>query len=240
MRPEEGRNRQDMQKPDAVIFDWDDTIVDTWQVVRHAINATLAAFGHAPWDEDEARRRIGPPARILFSDLFGADKWQEADKIYIDAYKAHVPAHIRLHDGARETLETLRAAGIPMAVVSTKRGPLLREEAVQLGLDGYFTRLVGTGDAPADKPQAACVNFALEDIEISSLENVLFIGDSLTDMIAAENAGCIGILIETKPPAEDALTRHPPKYRVKNHAGLIDLLEKYVPSSPSPKGPASP
>jgi beta-phosphoglucomutase-like phosphatase (HAD superfamily) len=60
-----------MQKPDAVIFDWDDTIVDTWQVVRSAINTTLEAFGHAPWSEDEARKRIGPPARSLFSGLFG-------------------------------------------------------------------------------------------------------------------------------------------------------------------------
>jgi phosphoglycolate phosphatase len=229
-----------MKKPDAVIFDWDDTIVDTWQVVRCAINTTLETFGHAPWSEDEARKRIGPPARILFSGLFGEDKWQDADKIYIESYKTHISAHIRLHDGARETLAALQAANIPMAVVSTKRGPLLRTEAAQLGLDVFFSCMVGVGDAPADKPDAAAVYFALEKIKISPSKNVLFIGDSATDMMAAKNARCTAILIETKTPAEDVLAVHPPKYRVKNHAELIDLVcnKKNLPKNvpPAPKG----
>lgn len=222
-----------MQKPDAVIFDWDDTIVDTWHVVRTAINETLAHFGHAPWSEDEARKRIGPPARVLFSGLFGEDKWQEADKIYINAYQANISEHIRVHDGARETLAALAAAGVPLAVVSTKRGPLLRAEAAQLGLDGFFKRLVGAGDAPADKPHAAAVQFALEPASIPPSKNVLFIGDSITDMITAENAGCTGILIETKPPAEEALAQHPPKHRFKNHTELSDFLKKLTPPKPA-------
>jgi phosphoglycolate phosphatase len=230
-----------MQKPDAVIFDWDDTIVDTWQVVRSAINTTLEAFGHRPWSEDEARKRIGPPARVLFSGLFGEDKWQDADKIYIEAYKAHITAHIRLHDGARETLEKLHAAGIPMAVVSTKRGALLRTEAAQLGLDRFFIRLVGAGDAPADKPDAAAVLFALENTQISPSKKVLFIGDSATDMMTAKNANCTGILIETKPPAEESLAAHQPQHRVKNHAQLVDFLEKYLDAKPAcPAAPPGP
>lgn len=217
-----------MSKPDAVIFDWDDTIVDTWQVVRRAINATLEHFGHAPWSEDEARKRIGPPARVLFSGLFGEDQWQEADKIYIEAYKAHISAHIRLHDGASATLMALATAEVPMAVVSTKRGPLLRSEAAQLGLDGFFISMVGAGDAPADKPDAQAVHFALKETDIAASSKVLFIGDSATDMLAAANAGCTGILIETKPPAETSLAAHPPAYRFKNHAELTVFLKKSV------------
>lgn len=230
-----------MQKPDAVIFDWDDTIVDTWQVVRSAINATLEHFGHKPWSEDEARKRIGPPARVLFSALFGEDKWREADKIYIEAYKANISAHIRVHDGARETLDYLKAAGIPMAVVSTKRGPLLREEAAKLRLDGYFSQLVGAGDAPADKPDAQAVHFSLQMSGVKTSKNVIFIGDSVTDMTTAENAGCTSVLIETKPPAEDALAKHPPMHRVKNHAQFTDFIKKSItgkpPAAPAPHKP---
>lgn len=222
------------QKPDAVIFDWDDTIVDTWQVVRSAINATLAHFGHDAWTEDEARKRIGPPARVLFTGLFGEDKWQEADSVYIEAYKSNITAHIRLHDGARETLDMLKTAGIPMAVVSTKRGGLLRTEAAQLGLDGYFTNMVGAGDAPHDKPHADAVHFGLQNCGVKPSKNVLFVGDSVTDMITAENAGCTGILIETKPPAEESLAAHPPACRVRNHAALADMLKKSFPQKTPP------
>lgn len=222
--------------PAAVIFDWDDTLVDTWPVVRHAINATLEHFGHKPWSEDEARKRIGPPARVLFSQLFGEDRWQEADEIYIAAYKSHIAAHIRLHEGVRDTLETLKSAGIPMAVVSTKRGPLLREEAAQLGLASYFVKMVGAGDAPADKPHADAVYFALKETSLTISKEVIFIGDSVTDMITAENAGCTGILIETKPPAEDALAAHPPAYRMKDHRALALWLKQNLPVKPPANG----
>jgi len=47
-------------------------------------------------------------------------------------------------------------------------------------------------------------------------------------MMTAENAGCTGILIETKPPAESALALHPPMHRFKNHSELAGFLEKYL------------
>ena len=173
----------------------------------------------------------------MFSGLFGEDQWQKADKIYIEAYKAHISAHIRLHDGASATLMALATAEVPMAVVSTKRGPLLRSEAAQLGLDGFFISMVGAGDAPADKPDAQAVHFALKETDIAASSKVLFIGDSATDMLAAANAGCTGILIETKPPAETSLAAHPPKHRMKNHAQLIEFLKKEIAGKPAQDRP---
>jgi phosphoglycolate phosphatase len=31
--------------PKAVIFDWDNTLVDSWPVIHHALNETLEAYG---------------------------------------------------------------------------------------------------------------------------------------------------------------------------------------------------
>src|SRR5690606_28818849 len=60
-----------LPKPRAVVFDWDDTIVDNWLSAFKALNTTLVHMGAEAWSEDEARRRSGPSARDLFTGLFG-------------------------------------------------------------------------------------------------------------------------------------------------------------------------
>ena len=90
--------------PKAVIFDWDDTIVNTWRIIHAAINTTLQHMEQTPWTDDEARQRIGPPARVLFTALFGEDRWQEADAVFIHAYADSIGGNIRVHEGAEDML----------------------------------------------------------------------------------------------------------------------------------------
>jgi phosphoglycolate phosphatase len=221
------------QKPEAVLFDWDDTLADTFPVVHAAVNTTLVKMGSKPWDLTEARKRIGPPARVLFSGLFGENKWQEADALYIAAYKENIAGNLRPLPGAEETLRHLAERNIYMAVVSAKRGPLLRQEAAHLGFDKYFGALVGVGDAEKDKPDAATVRLALKPKGIAPGANVWFVGDGATDLICAHNAGCTPILIETKLPSEEVLAKHPPALRVAAHAALLDVLRQ-KPRVPAP------
>lgn len=215
-------------KPSAVIFDWDDTLVITWDIVRAAINTTLTAMGSTPWTEEEAKQRIGPPAKVLFSGLFGEDKWQEADRIYINAYSDSIAGNIRVHDHAKDILQLLNDQKIYTAVVSTKRGPLLRKESTELGFDPYFKKLVGTGDAPKDKPHIEAVLHALEGSDIKPDKDVWFIGDSTTDIICANNAGCLPLLVETKLPPADLLAQYPPAMRFKTHQDLLDFIIKSI------------
>ena len=63
--------------PRAVVFDWDNTLVDTWPVIHDSMNAALAAMGHAPWSFDETRERVRRSMREAFPEMFGA-RWEEA------------------------------------------------------------------------------------------------------------------------------------------------------------------
>ncbi|MBU6475262.1 MAG: HAD-IA family hydrolase [Alphaproteobacteria bacterium] len=213
-----------LPKPRAVIFDWDDTIIDSWGPTLRALNAALAAMGEEPWTDEEARRRCGASARDLFRQLFG-DRWQEADRIFFDALRALFSAHIPVFAGAEPVLKALDDNKIYMAVVSNKRGPLLREEAKKSGLERYFGKIVGAGDAAADKPDPAPVHMALEGSGIAAGADVWFVGDSHTDMLCAANAGCLGFLIETKPPPAEALLRHPPRRRFREHSDFMEYIE---------------
>jgi len=150
----------DLIAPQIIIFDWDNTLVDSWQCIQTAMNATLTAMRQSPWSMGETQRRVALSLRNAFPALFG-DRWEEAREIYFKHYAAiHKDGVVPLA-GAAEMLVTLKEMGVRMAVVSNKTGSFLRAEARHLGWDRLFEHLVGAGDAHADKPSAAPVHLAL-------------------------------------------------------------------------------
>jgi phosphoglycolate phosphatase len=215
-------------KPRAVLFDWDDTVVNNWHIGVDSINATLVHMGMEPWSEAEIRRRSGLSARDAFILLFGADRWQEADRVYYDTFRKLSEAQgVKLVEGIDDVLAALARAGVYMGVVSNKRGDLLREDVRRAGFTGYFGGIVGAGDAAADKPDPAPVKLALDGSGIRPAADVWFVGDSHTDMICAHRTGCSGMLIETKPPPDDLLIKNMPARRFADHALFMEFIEEY-------------
>lgn len=212
-----------LPQPRAVIFDWDDTIVSSWHIALESLNTALVHMGQEPWTDEEARKRAGPSAKDMFQSLFGA-RWEEADKIYYDTFNRLIVGNLRIHDDAENLLKTLSEKGIYLAVVSNKRGELLRKEASHAGLSHYFKKIVGAGDATADKPDPAPVTLALEGSGIEAGRDVWFIGDSYMDMRCAFNAKCTPVLIETKPPPEETLVNNPPAKRFSSHKKIMEFI----------------
>lgn len=197
-------------RPDAILFDWDSTLVDNWAAVARALNATLARAGLPQWSEAEVRRRAKNSARDAFPDLFG-EGWRDAlDFFYARFAEFHLDG-ARPLPGAARLLETLRAHGVPASVVSNKSGPYLRAEAETLGWSGLFVRLVGAGDAARDKPSPDPVRLALEGTGAAAGEGVWLVGDSAIDMQCAHLASCVPILVEGGTAAPEELEAWPPR-----------------------------
>ena len=55
--------RREPQRPQAIIFDWDNTLIDSWYAILDAQNHTLTAFGLEPWTLEETRERVQRIAR---------------------------------------------------------------------------------------------------------------------------------------------------------------------------------
>ena len=215
-----------LPKPRAIIFDWDDTIVDNWPLALEALNAALVHMGVEAWSDAEARGRAGGSARDLFGGLFG-DKWEEADKVFYATFNKLVENGVRLHDQVEDMLRLLSQNGVYLAVVSNKRGPLLRKEADRIAFNGYFNAIVGAGDAAKDKPDIAPVLHALKGSGIAPGPDVWFVGDSHTDMACAIAPGCTGVLLETKFPPDEMLAKFPPTARFQTHAKFMEYIRPY-------------
>ena len=126
--------------------------------------------------------------------------------------------------GAGDMLRRLAGAGAYLAVVSNKRGDILRREAGALGWTPLFARLVGAGDAPRDKPATEPVHLALDGSGIAPGPQVWFVGDTDIDMTCAVNAGCAPVLLREAPPGDGEFGAHPPVRHLESCAALADLL----------------
>ncbi|MBI3445857.1 MAG: HAD family hydrolase [Magnetospirillum sp.] len=213
-----------LTRPKAVIFDWDNTLVDSWVCIQEAYNMTFRHFGMAEWSMDETRERVAASMRDSFPAMFG-DRWTEARDVFTRSFESIHLDHLKPLPGAGEMLAALHGEGVVLAVVSNKRGGFLRKEAEIMGWTRWFVRLVGADDAEADKPAAAPVHLALAKTGIEAGPQVWFVGDSPIDTHCAVNAGCIPIVMRPHIPYEGEFA-HPPARFLAACRDLADLVRE--------------
>lgn len=213
-----------LPRPDAILFDWDNTLVDTWPCIIKAMNTTLEAMGHDPWTEAQCQTQIAHSMRDAFPLLFG-DQWEEAAEIF---YRTFGEVHLdmlRPLSGAADMLETLAGQGVTLCVVSNKTGRYLRQEADYLGWTPHFHRLVGAGDAARDKPATDVVHMALQGSGIDPAEHcVWFVGDMPVDMRCAVASGCRSVLLRPAGPSDGEFEDCQPEVHVSQAQALVALV----------------
>ena len=208
--------------PRAIIFDWDNTLVDSWATIHDALNFLMAAMELPPWTIADTKERVRNSLRDTFPRMFG-ERWEEAQRIYLDRFRAIHLDRLTPLPGREAMLRDLAAEGRYLAVVSNKTGPVLRNEADHLGWSGMFGSIVGAGDAHADKPHCAPVELALRSSGIKPGPEVWFVGDTAIDMECALASGCIPVLLgEAESP--DEFASYPPHLTVADAEGLFRAL----------------
>lgn len=178
----------------AILWDWDNTLVDGWQAIAAGLNAAFAAHDLPTWTLEEVKARVRRSLRESFPEMFGPD-WEKARDIFYAEVRARHLAVLTPMPGALAAVEAVAALGLPQGVISNKQGPLLRAEAAHLGWDRHFAALLGAGDAAADKPDPAPFRMALAALRQGAGPGVWYVGDTALDMQAARAAGCTAVLL---------------------------------------------
>ncbi|MBV9553942.1 MAG: HAD hydrolase-like protein [Alphaproteobacteria bacterium] len=212
----------DLRRPRAIIFDWDNTLVDTWATIHDALNFLMAAMERPLWTIEETRRRVRLSLREAFPAIFG-NRWEEARDIYIDRFRTIHLERLTPLPGRETMLRALGADGHYLGVVSNKTGAVLRSEAAHLGWTPFFGAIVGAGDAHADKPHCAPVELALRPSGVAPGPDVWFVGDTAVDMECALAAGCVPVLLGVEAGDEE-FVRFPPALAVADDAALFRVL----------------
>jgi phosphoglycolate phosphatase len=209
--------------PRAVLFDWDNTLVNTWPTIIECYRDTFAAMGLPAWTGEEVRARAHGSLRDVFPTLFGA-RAAEAELVF---YKTFHRIHLeRLEPlpGADELLARCHEAGCYIAVVSNKVGDNLRAELAHLGWGRWISKAVGARDCLRDKPAPDPILRALDGTGIAPDDTVWMVGDTPADLKCAHAAGVFPVLFGTANHPVLHLQQFPPRLHARNCHELAALL----------------
>ena len=154
-----------MSKPlfDAVLFDFDGTVVDSSEGIYNSVLYALEAFGYPRPDEQALRYFIGPPLQHSFMHLLDVDeaRAQALVEKYRERYRSQGVREVRLYDGVRPLLVQLKGSGIQLGVASSKPVPFIREILSLLEIGSCFDYVSGIDFTQNDPDKEALIRLSL-------------------------------------------------------------------------------
>ncbi len=202
----------------AIVFDHDGTLMDTLDVVVQASNAVLAAEGLPQHDRATivAGMVLPTPERMGALAASVDSAHMRAMGRAFEAQALRLAHQAKPYPGVAELLVHLRALDIPMAVVSNSAQAFLACALGAAGLREAFQFVLGSDDMARPKPDPGGLLKVLRQLGCPP-QRAVYVGDSLTDLRTARNAGAMGIGVTwgAHPREElavlgfDALIDHP-------------------------------
>ncbi|MFB4205319.1 phosphoglycolate phosphatase [Arhodomonas sp. KWT2] len=220
-----------LSRPRAVLFDLDGTLVDSAPDIATAVDRLLAELGREPVGEALVRHWVGNGARRLVARALAGRRGIDGEPAGTEAalarflvlYRERLVERTTIYPGVIELLDALAAAGIPVAVVTNKPEGLARPLLETLGLAARFGAVVG-GDTLAEKKPAPAPLAHAAGILGVALADCLMVGDSLTDVSAARNAGIPVACVPYGYREGDAIFEARPEAVVDTLADLPPLI----------------
>ncbi len=212
--------------PKAIIFDWDNTLADTWPLIARAINNTMRFMNKEEWSLQKVKDTVHKSMRESFPEIFG-DNWQKAGEVYKNSYRDIHLSELALLPQALEFLNKLEEKNILAFVVSNKIGATLRKEIKNLQIENKFFSIIGSMDAAKDKPSVDPVTLALSGSGLDpAKDKIWFVGDTIADVNCAYNSNCQPIIYGYENTISKTI-EHDLLINGKNNEGPIPLFFDY-------------
>jgi phosphoglycolate phosphatase len=196
----------------AISFDLDGTLVDTAPDLVRSTNVVMDAAGIARISLASVRGMVGQGARALIIKAaaaggvtFGEEDLNARIAHFLEIYQAGLTELSLPFDGVDETLGVLSDQGAILSVCTNKPPHLANPVLQAFGLNRHFKAIVGNGQAGVNKPDARHLTYTINACG-GDLSRALMVGDSITDVQAARNAGIPVVLVSFGYTIEKAST----------------------------------
>lgn len=214
----------------GLAFDLDGTLVNSAPGLSQALDRAMQSQGLPEPGEALLTTWIGNGAdKVIERALRWAnvdpspERMQSARKQFDIAYAETVDAGSQLYAGVKDTLHALAARNVPMALVTNKPTPFVAPLLRSLGIDAYFTLVLGGDDVPCKKPHPAPLYLVLGKLGLRANE-LLFVGDSRNDIQAAQAAGCPSVGMTYGYNYGEAIAQSHPSVVLDRFADILSLV----------------
>lgn len=182
-------------KARGIIFDFDDTILATFESRAPCVIQAAADFGFTISMEDMRRVWGKPFQEMIYSLMPTVDYWT-----WYEYYRLVMARNQpKLNPGAREIAAYLKGLGLHIAVVSSSSKPLVKQDLEAVGLLSLMDSIWGHEDSVYHKPDPrvlAPILNSLAELSISK-DDCVYIGDSMRDYLVARGNGILFFAVTT-------------------------------------------
>lgn len=208
-----------MDALDLVVFDMAGTTLQAADQVPAAFRQAFERLGVVLNDE-EIRSVRGRSKREAISDLVArhlgpADVARLAPQVHDDFHQTLMERYeaqgVEKIAGAETTFEWFRARGVKIALTTGFARPLAALLVRLAGWGALTDALVCNDDVPRGRPAPCLVFRAMERTGCECVHRIAVVGDTVSDLQAAENAGArwrIGVLSGAHSEAQLASCSH--------------------------------
>lgn len=184
----------------AAAFDLDGTLCDSVPDLAASANAMRIHLGLPPLAEAVVESYVGDGIGKLVHRVItdtreedaAPDIWEQGFVFFMKYYREHLSDFTRPYPETEAGLGLLKSLGIPLAVITNKNEVLAVELLEQLGLADYFSLILGGDSLMEKKPSPLPLQHAAEVLGVEPA-NMLMVGDSRNDILAAKAAGCLSV-----------------------------------------------
>lgn len=181
----------------ALAFDLDGTLVDSAPGLAGALDQALQAMQLPAPGVDRVSTWIGNGADIMVERALTwalgqpphQDQARDARALFDKYYAETVESGSTLFPQVADVLAQLAQRNLPLAVVTNKPTPFVEPLLRSLGIAQHFSLIIGGDDVVAKKPHPAPLFLVLGHFGLLP-QQLLFVGDSRNDILAAQAAGC--------------------------------------------------
>lgn len=217
-----------MKNYKGVIFDLDGTLVDSLEDICDTLNAVFKKLGYAEISYDDCRNCLGFGLEELFvkslADNFSEDMLPKLLESYVFEHNKLFMNKTKPFAGITELLTKLKNENVKIAVNSNKKDFFTKEIIKKCFPDITFVDVIGDREGISKKPDPFS---ALEIAEKMNLQpcDILYVGDSVTDMKTAKNASMDSIAVSWGFEIYDELMKMTPTYKVSNPLEIIEYFK---------------
>jgi phosphoglycolate phosphatase len=188
-------------KVKAVMIDLDGTLVHTAPEIAAAANLMLADLNLPVLPYSQVKSYIGEGAivlikRCLTGQLYAepdADLFERAETLFFHHY-ANNAAESKPYEGVLDGLQALWNKGHRLACVTNKPEEFTLPLLQKSGLSDFFEMVVSGDTLHKKKPDPIQLHHICAKFDVPVYEAML-VGDSATDIAAAQAAGCFIVTV---------------------------------------------
>ncbi len=216
-----------------ILFDLDGTLTDPKVGITTCVQYALGEFGIEEPDLDKLEPFIGPPLKDSFIQYYNMtdEQAEKAVEKYRERFQVTGLFENELYGGIHDLLRTLKAAGMHLAVASSKPTVFVERILKHFKLDKYFEVVVGSELNGERVEKAQVVQEVLHQFFPGTLpkyDEVYMVGDRKYDIAGARTFRIETIGVTYGYGSEEELTEAKADHIVGSVAELKKLLMQEV------------